>query len=350
MSQTTLYAAVFAKIGAEKSKALSEAKIKSLVESKNLASFVSQLRDTSYQAQIAKLPPPLTSRKLERAFNENLVEAYVKMIKNSPKRAADFLSIYVLRFEVENIKTLIKAINGEMGVEEKLARIYFSVEDFLGKRAMLEEAAKATTLRQMQNSIKDSLYTSALSRGMQSYEENGSTSTFDIFLDKVFYDALHDAYEQVPRSQRNHVRFYAATENDSFTILTSLRAKTLNYDASWLRNVVPPKNFKLTSETVDALVMAADFETALKIATETFYGKLFTKAPSAEETLAAAEKAFKRWMFKHAKAATVGEIFNVGAPLSFMILKEAEVRNLIAASAGVEDGVSTEYIQSQMLL
>ena len=54
---------------------------------------------------------------------------------------------------------------------------------------------------------------------------------------------------------------------------------------------MPPKNFNLTSETVDALLNAPDFESALKVASETFYGKFFAKAPTPEETLAAAEKA-----------------------------------------------------------
>lgn len=350
MSQTTSYAAVLAKIGAEKSKLLSETKIKSLAESKNLAGFVAQLRDTTYQTQIAKMSMPLSSRKLERVFNENLLESHIKMVKNSPGKAAKFLAVYILRFEVENLKTLIKSTNGELDTEAKLARIYFSAEDFLKRRAMLEDAAKASTLKQMQNFIKSSLYASAFSKGLQSYEENGSTAAFDILLDKVFFDSLRDAYEALPKMEKPHVHFYAATENDTFTLLTGLRGKTLNYDANWLHGAVPPKNFNLSSEAVDALLMAADFESALKIASETSYGKLFAKAPTPEEALAAAEKAVKKAVFQHAKAATVLEIFNAGAPLTFMMLKEAEVRNLIAASAGVEGGVSTEYIQSQMLL
>ena len=350
MSQITQYAAVLAKIGAEKSRLLSEAKIKSLAESKNLAPFVAQLRDSSYQTQIARVPLPLTSRKLERAFNENLIEAYVKMIKNSPSKAARFLSVYVLRFEVENLKTLIKTTNAGLGAEEKLSRIYLSAEDFLKRRVMFEDAAKASTLKQMQNSIKSSLYASALSKGMQGYEEKGSTSGFDILLDKVFYDSLYERYEELPRKEKPHVSFYAAMENDSFTLLSVLRGKTLNYDANWLRAAVPPKNFRVMSDTFEAMLVAPDFESAAKAASETTYGKFFVKAPSPAETLAAAEKAFRKALFLHAKAFTIGEIFNVGAPLAFMMLKEAEVRNLIAASAGVDGGVSMEYIQSQMLL
>ncbi len=324
--------------------------MKPLAESKNLAAFTAQLRDTNYQTQIARLPLPLTSRKLERAFNENLIETYAKMIKNSPAKAANFLSVYVLRFEVENLKTLIKSINAELSSEEKLGRIYFSAEDFLKRRVMFEDAAKASTLKQMQNAIKSSLYASALSKGMQGYEDKGSTSGFDILLDKVFYDSLHDRYEELPRKEKPHVYFYAAIENDSFTLLSVLRGKTLNYDASWLRAAVPPKNFRVTSETFEAMLMAPDFESAAKAASETSYGKFFVKAASPDETLAAAEKAFKKAVFLHAKAYTIGEIFNVGAPLAFMMLKEAEVHNLIAASAGIEGEVSTENIQGQMLL
>jgi vacuolar-type H+-ATPase subunit C/Vma6 len=350
LSQVTQYAAVLAKIGAEKSTLLSAEKIKLFGESKNLAAFATQLRETSYQTQIAKVALPLTSRKLERALNEDLIESYVKMIKNSPSKAADFLSVYVLRFEVENLKTLIKATNAKLGTEEKKSRIYFSAEDFLRRRVMFEDLAKASSLRQMQNALSGSMYEVAYSRGMQGYEERGETSGLDILLDKVFYDSLHDRYDKLPRKEKNHVYFYAAMENDSFTLLSILRGRTLNYDSNWLRAAVPTKNFKFTSETVEAILTAPDFESAIKAASETFYGKFFNKTSTPEETLATAEKAFKKAIFQHAKASTIGEIFNVGGPLAFMMLKEAEVRNLVAASSGIDGGVGGELILSRMLL
>jgi vacuolar-type H+-ATPase subunit C/Vma6 len=338
-----------AKIGAEKSKLLTEAKLKSIVETKSLAEFASQLRETAYQVQIAKIPLPLTSRKLERAFNENLIETYVKMTKNAPKTAAKFLRVYLLRFEVENIKSLIKAVNAELSSEQKLARIYFSAEDYLKKRAILEEAVKASTMKQVVNAFKSTEYASALSRGAQSYEENGSTVALDVLLDKVFYDILYDRYRKLPKEEKPHAYFYASTESDSFSLLTILRGKTLNYDANWLRTAVPHNKFNLSSDTVEALLMAADFESALKIASATSYVKFFARAQSPEETIASAEKASNRAMFQHAKVSTISEIFNIGAPLAFMMLKEAEVHNLIASSAGVEASLTTDQIQGQML-
>ena len=194
LSQTTLYAGVLAKIGAERSKLLSEVKLKTLIESRDLSSFAAQLRETSYQAQIAKVPLPLTSRKLERAFNENLIESYEIIVKNSPKNVTKYLNLNPLRFEVENIKALIKAANANLNPEQKLAKIYLSVEDYLKKRSVIEEAAKAPAVKQVVNALKNTEYSSSLNMGLQNYEENGSTARLDVLLDKVFYEKLYDSY------------------------------------------------------------------------------------------------------------------------------------------------------------
>lgn len=350
VTQPKKYAAVLAKIGAEKGRLLSEAKQKTISETKSLTDLTSQLRETSYQVQTAKIPPPPTSRKLERAFNENLIETYIKMAKNTPKFAADYLSVYLLKFEVENVKSLAKGINAELSMEQKLARIYFSAEDFLKKRAVFEEAAKATAMRQLVNAFKGTAYASALTKGAQGYEENGSLIALDVFLDKTFYDALYERFGNLPKGEKSHAYYYASMESDSFTLLTILRGKALNYDATWLRTAVPHNKFNLTATTLDALLMASDFDSTLKLALETAYGKFFTKSASTEETIANAEKAFKKAIFQHARANTISEIFNVGAPLSFMMLKEAEVHNLIASSAGIEASLTADQIQEHLLL
>ena len=195
------YASVLAKIGAERSKLLNETKLKMLTESKNLPELTAQLRDSSYQDQIAKVPLPITSRKLERAFNENLIATTVKIIKNSPKHTATYLNLYLYRFEAENIKVLIKATNAKLSLDQKLAKIYFSAEDYLRHRLIIEEAAKAQTIKQTVNALKRSEYALALSMGLQSFEENGSTTCLDVLLDKVFHEKLYSSYVSLPKKE-----------------------------------------------------------------------------------------------------------------------------------------------------
>lgn len=349
MTQTTLYASVLAKIGAERSKLLNETKIKALAESRNLTELITQLRDTGYQEQIAKLPLSLTSRKLERAFAENLIDTYIKIIKYSPKRARNYLSLYLLKFEIENIKALIKATSAKLSPDEKLSKIYFSVEDFLERRLFFDEAAKASTIIQIIQSFKDTEYWAVLNMGLKGHEESGSIACFDIFLDKYFYEKLYDSYESLVKKEQHYANFYASIENDSFTLLTLLRGKALNFEPDQLRLLIPQKNFNLSEPMIEALLSAMDFEAALKIVFESYYAKFFVEGQNPEEIIATARKTFNKTVFQYAKASRIGKIFNIGLPLAFMVQREVEVHNLVAVALGVDSAMKVEDIRSQFL-
>jgi vacuolar-type H+-ATPase subunit C/Vma6 len=349
LTQTSRYASVLPKIGAERSKLISETKLKALAESKNIAEFAAQLRDTSYQEQIAKVTLPLTSRKLERVFNENLIETYIKIIENSPKKTGKYLSLFLLRVEIEHIKALVNATSAKLTHEQKTAKIYFSVEDYFKRRVFFEEAVKASNPTQLIHAFKGTEYHSPLNMGLKSYEENASTASFDIYLDKLFYEKLYAAYESLPKKEQPHTDVYASIENDGFALETLLRGKALNYESNWLRLVVPQKYFKLSKSTVEALVSAVDFEAALKIVLDSYYAKFFVKTQTPEETIANAGKAFKKAVFQHAKSSTICETFNIGAPLAYLKQKEVEVENLTVLSLGVDAGMKPEEIRRQLL-
>jgi vacuolar-type H+-ATPase subunit C/Vma6 len=349
LTQTTLYASALAKIGAERSNLLSEARLSELTETETIAELVIQLRGTGYAESIAKIALPITSRKLERGFKENLIETYVKIIKQSPKNVAQFLDMYVLKFEVENVKALIKATNAQLSPEQKLARLYLSAEDFFKRRSLIEEAARAADLKHLVNTLNKTRYAEALDLGFKSYEKNASTACLDVLLDKAFYEILHEAYEALPKKEKSHALYYIGMETDGFTLLALLRGKTLNYNADWLRLAVPRKNFNIPKETVEALVTAPDFNSALNIVLKSYYARFFTKANTPEETIAHAEKAFAQAVFHHAKDRRILDLFDVGAPLVFMVQKTAEMHNLTALSLGVEAGLKPEGIRGQLL-
>jgi vacuolar-type H+-ATPase subunit C/Vma6 len=350
LNQTTLYASVLAKIGAERGRLLNEAKLKALTESRSLTELAVQIRDTSYQEQISKVQLPLTSRKLERSFHENLIDAYIKIIKNSPKTGRKYLSLPLLKFEVEHIKMLMKATSAKLGSEQKQAKIYFSAEEYLKKRQVLEEAAKASTIIQTIHAFKGTNYLSALNMGLKNYEETGSTACFDVFVDKLFYEKIYESFNSLSKKEKHYAFFYAAMENDGFTLLTILRGKILNHEPNWIRLVIPQNYFNLNKSTVETLVSSVDFESALKIILDGYYGKLFVKAQNPEETIANAGKAFKKEVFQHAKKSAISETFNIGAPLAFITQKEAEVFNLTALSLSVSSEMKHEDIRSELLL
>ena len=350
MKQTVRYANVLAKIGSERGLLLSEIKLKSLAGTRSTAEFAAQLQGTVYQERISKLPLPLNSRRLERVFQESLIDAYMKIIKNSPISLAAYLKMHLDRIELETLKALVKGVYAQLSFEEKLAEIYLNMESFLKNRGLFEEAAKATDLKQLVNTFKETEYFPRLNLGLRRYEENGSTMFFDVLLDKEFHEKLCRGYESLPRKERPRAFFYSSMEVDTFLILMLLRGKALDYDPQWLRMATPKCNFNLSNETVDALMMAADYKSAVSIVLKSNYGKFFANAPTPEETIAKAQKGFRRAVFRHAVENRITDTFNIGAPLGFMVLKEAETRNLSAISLGVEKAMKPEEILSFLLL
>lgn len=348
MTQATRYASVLAKIGAQRSALLSEAKINTLADNKNLPDFVAQLRDTGYQEQIGRIPLPLSGRKLERAFNENLIEQYKKIIKYAPKTVTEYLKLYLLRFEVENIKFLVKATVAKLAAEEKLAKLYPFVACHIKKYIVFEDAAKASSLTQLVHVFQRTPYWCPLSMGLESFNESGSTTCIDVFVDAFYYEHLYETYEGLPRREKSHARLYAGMENDGYILLSLLRGKNLNYDSNWLRLAVPRNYFKLSRKGVESIVSAPSFDAAYKIALEGPYAQYFNREGSAEETLSKAEKAFKESLLEKARAGVVSNSFNIGMPLSFITQKEVEVYNLRAVALGIDGALQPDLIRSQL--
>jgi vacuolar-type H+-ATPase subunit C/Vma6 len=268
----------------------------------------------------------------------------------SPEKSANYLQLVLLRFEIEHIKGILKGTAAKLTAEQKLAKIHFAVEDQLQRHFVIEDAAKASTVTQVVQTFKGTDYWSPLSMGLKSYEQNGSTASLDVFIDKYYYEKIYETFESLPKKEKKYAKFYASMDNDSFTLLTLVRGKILNFDPNWLRLVVPQNYFNLKKQTVEALVSAADYEAAMKIVLGTPYSRYFNRAQDPQETVANAEKAFNKAILQHAKASQIREIFNIGLVLSFLTQKEAEIHNLAVVCLGVEGAMKPEDIRSQFLL
>jgi vacuolar-type H+-ATPase subunit C/Vma6 len=341
LSQTKNYAQVLPKIGVERRGLLSDIEVKGLSESKSLSDFVAQLRGSGYQEQISKLTAPFTPKKLERAFNENLINTYLMLIKNLPKNVKPFFELYLERFQIEHIKMLLKTTLVKLSSEEKLSKIYLPVEDYFHNRAIIEEAVKTSTISSVVQVFKKTQYYTSLSEGLKKYDETGSTIHFDLLLDRQYFDRLYIAYENLPKNEQPHAKFYASMSIDGFLLFTVLRGKTLGYDPNWLKVALPDNHF-MNEHTFISLLYAIDYDTALKtIASSTEYKNYFTQTSTPEETISTAEKAFKTAIIQHAKSRALMDTFNIGAPLSFITLKEANIHNLTSAALNIDNNTKT---------
>lgn len=336
MNEEQLYSSVLVKIGVERSHLLSKQKLERLTDCKTLAEFASELGQTVYGKKLAQMTTPYTTNDFERAFRENFIEVCIKIVQNSPDFVSGFLKTYLLKFEQENIKTVLRAVSVGLPPGEIRSKLYLPVETFLKRHELILKAVMAIQVKSVVDALQNTLYGPSLITGLQKYEETGSTKYFDVLLDRLFYEKLGKSFKDLPKNEQELASFYVSRENDRFNILTVLRAKLLGYKPHWIRMTISRNFYNVPEKTIEAMLMAEDFESAFNIVKQSYYKELFVKAETPEETLSAAEKAFRHDIFQHIKKTKIGDPFNIGSPIAFIVKKEIELRNLTAISLGIE--------------
>jgi vacuolar-type H+-ATPase subunit C/Vma6 len=344
VSRVQKYANVSVKIGCLRAELLSRVKMEELCSVKSIVDLVRELKETGYGEELARVSLPYTAVKLERAFQQNLFEVLFKVIKNSPKTTSGFLRNFVVWFEYENVKNVLSAVSAGSGVEELVSRIYFSVEDFLGYRGLMEKALAAEDVVAAVGILKNVANKPPLALGVKLFEDTGSTRFFEFLLDKSYYENLANDFENLPRRERESAVFYVATEVDGFILTTVLRGKLLDYDLQTLKVILPQHRFLLSKDVVEALLESGGFEEAMRIVLSTPYGRFVDDVAGGEERVMSLEKSLEVSVLDYAYRRRIVEMFTVGAVLRFIHRKRVEVHNLVKLSLGVEYGFEPEKI------
>lgn len=336
MNQEQLYSSVLVKIGVERSNLLNKQKLERLTDCKSLKEFAVELEQTIYGKNITHLVQPYTANVFEKAFRENFIEVCIKIVRSSPDVASAFLKNYLLKFEHENIKTILRAISIGLPYDELKSKIYLPVETFLKRQKLILKAAMAIQVKLVVDALQNTVYGPSLITGLKKYEETGSTKYFDILLDRMFYEYLGKSMKDLPKSDRKLAFFYVSRQTDCFNIVTILRAKLLGYEPNWIRMTVSRNFYNVPKQTIEAMLTAKNFEAAFNIVKQSYYKKFFVKSDIPQETISIAEKNFRRNIFEHIKKTEIGDPFNVESPIAFIVKKEIEIYNLTAISLGIE--------------
>ncbi len=350
MSQSRLYSSVSVKIGAERGRLLAEDSLRGLAQCRSLEEFVSNLGGTAYGEGVAKVESPYSSERLEKAFKENLFDVCFKLVSISPGSISPFLRTCLLRFEHDNIKTILRSVSVGLPHDQILNRVHVSVEEFLGNSEVFMNAVRGINVKGVVDAFESTAYGPVLTSGLRRYEETGAVSVFDILLDRMFHEELSASFADLPTEEQRHASFCVDMRVDGFNLFAILRAKNWGYDPHWIRMATSHHSHNLSREELEALIMADGFESALNLAKKGYYQRFFQDQGSPEEIISNAEWKFAKAMVEHARETRVGDPFNVGAPLGLMTEKEAEVRDLTIIALGIEYGSRSDEIISQLLL
>ncbi|GAB7019700.1 V-type ATP synthase subunit C [Halostagnicola bangensis] len=307
------------------------------------------MEETEYEREINQLGTRFSGVDLiEYALNQNLARHFEDLLDWSNGRVYDRIARYLRKFDVWNLKTIIRGIYTDTPAEE--------IETDLIRAGELEEATidRLLEVDEIEDAIEvlgRTMYYEPLSEAYEVYEETGVLVPLENALDREFYehllddlgrpsegpDALYVEFLQAEidfRNARNALRL--ARSGSGLDPAEYYIEGGVLFDESELSRLVTDYD-----ELVDHIAESGRYGDRLSTA----LGRLRNA-----ESLIQFEHALDAALLEYSDRLSSIYPVSVSAVLSYILAKEREVENIRAIARGREVGLDETEIEEELVI
>ncbi|ELY92824.1 V-type ATP synthase subunit C [Natrialba hulunbeirensis JCM 10989] len=313
------------------------------------------MEETEYEREVNALGTRFSGVDLiEYALNRNLAKHFEDLLDWSEGRLYDLVSRYLRKFDVMNLKTIIRGIYTETDPEEVQTDLIRAGE--LDDRT-IDRLLEVDTIEDAIEVVSGTIFYESLSAAHEEYEETGALVPLENALDREFYEHLLEDVSRSPgRTQpqegpeARYIEFLQA-EIDFRNARNALRLARSGAD-------LDPAAYYIEGgvlfDASDLNRLVGDYDALVDhIAENKRYGDRLSGA------LGRLREADSLIQFEHALDAallqyadTLSSIYpaSVSAVLSYILAKEREVENIRAIARGREVGLSESEIEEELVI
>lgn len=352
------YKRIMPKITVAKLKLMEPKKITDLV-GMSLHHISSMLEKTPYKTEISEISTKeLSSISLEDALLQNFIKTCEEIMELSPKGIRLLLSTFLMKFEANCIKAILRAKQAELDVDEAMK--------YIMPVRRLDEARCRKTLEISENiadvveSLSDMEYGSVLEKAFAVYEEEKIFYLLEVALDRYVYSKIWRAIGKLGGLDKKIARTVIGLEIDSANVKTILRCKAMEISEDQIRRYLIPVSEVLGEKELEEAMMGLDMQSFInslvRLARRSMardYQYIFTEIQELHITsLTTLETILDRGLVETSlrMLKRYTPYFNIGLILAFLNLKWFEVRNLRAVIRGSEAGISADRVKKLLIL
>lgn len=337
-----------ATISAWEARLFPEARLMELADAPSVVNIFAALDDTGYRQQLAGIQREgeVNMVEVENAFRDNSNARYLELLKMVPKERKETIRRVLQRAELWNLKAIVTAIHNKTPKEERLKELMPSPTI---PRERLEMLASAENFEQLLEFLKESEYFSVLLDALREYEERGLIALLSA-LDRYYYTSLWRNVLRV-KAQRSILMSLVGCEIDIVNLKLILRLKREEVKPEDIDRYLIRPSHMLTEGMLRAMVVAEDIRSAVDVVSRTPYGKILLEVlPQIEaQELSAAERALDEIQLKVFRWLALTKLFSIAPVLSYICLKENEMRNLRAIVRLKADKVEPQKIKETIV-
>ena len=352
------YKRVMSKITVAKLKLMEPKKITGLV-GMSLHHISSVLEKTPYKTEISEVNAKgLSSISMDDALLQNFIKTCEELMEMSPKDVRLLLSTFLMKFEAKCVKTILRAKQAELDVDEAMKYIMP-----VGK---LDEARCRKTLEISENiadvveSLSDMEYGSVLEKAFAVYEEEKIFYLLEVAIDRYVYSKIWRAIRKLRGLDKKIARTVTGLEIDSTNVKTILRCKAMGINEDQIKRYLIPVSEVFGEKELEEAMKGSDMQSFInslvrlaRRAMARDYQYIFTEIQELHVTsLTTLETILDRGLIetnlRMLKRYTA--FFNIGLILAFLNLKWFEVKNLRAIIRGSEAGIPPDRVKKLLIL
>jgi V/A-type H+-transporting ATPase subunit C len=342
------YSAVHARVRAMYSRMLTSENRARLCEAATLAALVAGLGETIYGPYLAKVADKdLTPRRAIYQIQSHLANAYLTVIRLVPKHARSLLSQLYRRFEVDNLKAVLRGVATGAAWGE-VRYVLFPVGSFsiLPAQAMMEAGSVAAAVERLRGTI----YYHTLEHAMKRYSAEQNLFPLEVALDLDYWRELWEDVGRLSKRDRVQALHIVGSLVDVNNLMWAIRYRVYHHlSEEEIINYTLPFGYKVRDTHIRAIAAGADIARILAQVFPDLTG-VESLLQEPESGLPELELRLQRYLVERCEAAFVGYPFHIGIPLAYVVLNELEIQDLTVLVEAKALQVPSERFEPRLLM
>ena len=340
------YPASYARMRGLKGKLIGKAQLESFLGAPDTGAITSVLGQTVYGEQLrgsTALPW------IEHGLKQDLAVSYIKILTFLKGRSNRFVKALLDKFELINLKSIIRSFVHSSAVEKSIEPFIFS----LGKYHTIPigEALEADDLENCIALMERTPFSRPLEIGYQQYESEGKLFPLEFALDLDYYERLWEALDALGPLDKHNAGRLMGIQYDITNLIWIFRFKEYyGFSPEQISQYIIPHGWKIHGDIFREIAAYSDVADAITALQVSPYDDLLRSVSRVGDSfILGVELHLLRYLYHESLQIFMRFPLQAAQLIAFFICKEMEIKDIITVLAGKHLGLPQERIRPYMI-
>lgn len=334
------YSYLNAKIKAKTGKMLTAKDYKELMSKKTVSEAASYLKNKTYYSKVLKDMDENNIHRgvLETALKKDQCRRALKLMRLIKGKESNFLRYNLLRYEIEDIKMMIRVLHRHENLEE-IESSLFTLEKC---NINLDKLLSSKSIEDFINNLQGTVYYDILYPLVES-DSNINMFTIETALDLYYYQwVIHAKNKYLTGDDKKIITMAVGEEIDILNMFWIYRIKKYYHmDKELIYRYLIPGSYRIKKDMYQKMIETDGIEELLNIYKNTHYSKIFDE----DKDINYGDSYWLHVMKMH-EILIKTKPYSIASIISYLHLKEIEIKVITTIIEGIRYGLPPDKVES----